>query len=76
MMKLRTDLLKELTAEDILAEAQAQQHRYQAQPAFSKTGVGYLSPASAEDSVKEAERNEELVRKLRVRIARQSDTST
>jgi hypothetical protein len=63
-MKLRTDLLKHLTAEDILQEAQANQHRYNAEPSFSKTGVGHLSPRSMEDSANEAARSEALTRKL------------
>jgi len=41
-MKLRTDLLKKLTADDILEEAAVNQHRYKAEPTFSKTGTGYL----------------------------------
>ena len=63
-MKLRLDLLEHLTKEDILEEAKANQHRYKAEPSFSKTGIGHLSPRSIEDSVKEGERSEALVRKL------------
>lgn len=63
-MKLRTDLLKELTAEDILEEAAASQHRYKAEPTFCKTGTGHLSPRSTEDSVREAERSKALGEKL------------
>ena len=67
-MKLRTDLLKQLTAEDILEEAEANQHRYKAEPTFSKTGTGYLSPRSTEDSVREAERSRALGEKLTKRL--------
>lgn len=68
MMKLRTDLLKRLTAADILEEAAANQHRYKAEPTFSKTGTGHLSPRSMMDSVKEAARSEALTRKLMRRL--------
>jgi len=67
-MKLRTDLLAHLTADDILEEAMANQHRYKAEPAFSKTGRGHLSPRSMTDSVTEAERSEALTRKLTQRL--------
>jgi hypothetical protein len=63
-MKLRTDLLEHLTPDDVLEEAKANQHRYKAEPTFSKTGVGHLSPRSTQDSVSEAERSEALTRKL------------
>ena len=67
-MKLRTDLLKKLTAEDILEEAKENQHRYKAEPTFSKTGTGYLSPRSTEDSAREAERSKALGEKLTKRL--------
>ena len=67
-MKLRLDLLNQLTAADVLAEAAANQHRYKAEPTFSKTGRGHLSPRSIKDSAKEAERSEELTRKLTDRL--------
>ena len=67
-MKLRTDLLKYLTAADILKEAAANQHRYKAEPTFSKTGVGHLSPRSTADCANEAGRSEALTRKLRRRL--------
>ena len=63
-MKVRLDLLEHLTAEDILEEAKANQHRYKAEPTFSKTGVGHLSPRSMQDSANEAARSEALTRKL------------
>ena len=67
-MKLRLDLLEQLTAADILEEAAANQHRYKAEPSFSKTGVGHLSPRSMTDSVNEAARSEALTRKLTQRL--------
>ena len=67
-MRLRLDLLKELTAQDILEEAAANQHRYKAEPTFSKTGTGHLSPRSTEDSAREAERSTALGEKLTKRL--------
>jgi hypothetical protein len=68
MMKLRLDLLEHLTAADVLEEAAANQHRYKAEPSFSKTGIGYLSPKSTTDSANEAGRSEALTRKLTQRL--------
>ncbi|NJK92205.1 MAG: hypothetical protein HC904_10470 [Blastochloris sp.] len=67
-MKLRVDLLEHLTTEDVIEEALANQHRYKAEPTFSKTGTGYLSPRSTQDSVKEAERSRALTTKLTTRL--------
>lgn len=67
-MKLRLDLLAKLTTEDILEEAAANQHRYKAEPTFSKTGTGHLSPRSTEDSAREAERSKALTEKLTERL--------
>ena len=67
-MKLRLDLLEHLTAEDILQEAAANQHRYKAEPSFSKTETGHLSPRSMADSASEAVRSEALTRKLTRRL--------
>ncbi len=67
-MKLRLDLLAKLTTEDILEEAAANQHRYKAEPTFSKTGTGHLSPRSTEDSAREAERSMALTEKLTRRL--------
>ena len=66
-MKLRTDLLKKLTDEDILEEVLANNPRYKPEPHFSKTGVGTLSSASTEQRAQEEARNTELIRKLRER---------
>jgi len=67
-MKLSLDLLAQLTAADVLQEAAANQHRYKAEPTFSKTGTGHLSPRSMADSAREAERSEALTRKLTQRL--------
>jgi hypothetical protein len=67
-MKLRLDLLEHLTAADVLKEAAANQNRYKAEPTFSKTGRGHLSPRSIKDSAKEAERSQALTRKLTERL--------
>jgi len=69
-MKLRTDLLKRLTAEDILEEATASQHRYKAEPTFCKTGVGHLSSASTEERAQEAARSTALIQRLEERAGK------
>jgi len=74
-MKLRLDLLKELTAQDILEEAAANQHRYKAEPTFSKTGTGHLSPRSTGDSAREAERSMALGAKLTKRSQERGRTA-
>ncbi len=68
-MKLRTDLLKHLTMEDVAQVALANNHRYKPEPRFSKTGVGSLSPASTKDSVQEEALNSDIIRKVRKRLA-------
>ena len=67
-MKLRLDLLEKLTAADILEEAAANQHRYKAEPSFSTTGTGHLSPRSMTDSANEVARSEALTQKLTQRL--------
>lgn len=67
-MKLRLDLLKQMTVEDVLEEALGNQHRYKAEPTFSKTGIGHLSPRSTADSAREAERSMALTEKLTERL--------
>ena len=52
-MKLRTDLLKYLTMEDIAEEALANNHRHKPEPNFAKTGVGSLLPATPEERAQE-----------------------
>ena len=70
-MKLRTDLLEQLTDEDILAAVVENTHRFKPEPLFSKTGVGSLSSASTEQRAQEVEHSMELTRKLeeRARLA-------
>jgi hypothetical protein len=66
-MKLRLDLLEYLTDEDILEEALANTHRYQPEPQFSKTGVGFLRPATPEERLQEIARSEALIERLKKR---------
>ena len=68
-MNLRTDLLAHLTAADILKEAIASQHRYKAEPLFSKTGVGSLSRSSRKERAREEKRNAALIAELEKRGA-------
>jgi hypothetical protein len=70
-MKLRTDLLKHLTEEDILEEAVATVHRFKPEPLLSQTGTGSLSSASTAERANEVARSTALIQKLRER-ARQS----
>jgi hypothetical protein len=67
-MKLRLDLLEQLTAEDILEEAVASTHRYRPEPNFSKTGVGSLAPATVQEREQEIARAEALIQKLKKRL--------
>jgi hypothetical protein len=66
-MKLRLDLLEQLTDEDILEEVLANNHRYKAEPLFSKTGVGSLSPASTEERAQEEARSTARIQRLKQR---------
>jgi len=66
-MKLRVDLLEHLTAEDLMEEVLANNHRYKPEPLLSKTGTGSLSPASIEERAREVERCMELTRRLEER---------
>lgn len=70
-MKLRLDLLEYLTADDILEEVLANNHRYKPEPLFSKTGTGSLAPASIEERAQEIKRSIALTRRLEER-ARQA----
>jgi hypothetical protein len=69
-MKLRLDLLEQLTAEDLRQAAMDSVHRYKPEPLFSKTGIGSLSPASTEERAKEVEHSMDLTQKLTERAAR------
>jgi len=66
-MKLRTDLLAHLTAEDLRQAAEESVHRFKPEPNFSKTGTGTLSSASTEERAKEVAHSMELTRKLEQR---------
>ena len=66
-MKLRLDLLEQLTDEDIMKEVLANNHRYKPEPNFSKTGVGSLSPASTRERAQEETRSTALIEKLKRR---------
>lgn len=74
-MKLRLDLLKQLTAEDIAAAAEANVHRFRPEPLFSKTGIGSLSSASTSERAAEVDHSMELTRRLEQR-AQQSGASS
>ncbi|MFZ4774288.1 MAG: hypothetical protein ACOYM3_02925 [Terrimicrobiaceae bacterium] len=63
-MKLRLDLLKHLTAEDVIEEAKATAHRFKPEPLFSRTGTGSLSSASTKERANEVERSMASARKL------------
>ncbi len=76
-MKLRLDLLEQLTPEDVLEEVLANNHRYRPEPNFSRTGVGSLSSASTEERAQEEARSTALIEKLKKRArasGRQSNT--
>ena len=74
-MKLRTDLLEHLTAEDLRQAAMDSAHRYKTEPLFSKTGTGSLSSASTEERAKEVAHSMELTRKLERRAQRTGKSS-
>lgn len=63
-MKLRTDLAMRVTPKMVEEEALANQHRYKAEPLFSKTGTGSLSSASTSDSAAEVARSTASIQKL------------
>lgn len=75
-MKLRLDLLKHLTAEDIAEAAEKSVHRFKPEPLFSQTGTGSLSSASTEERAREVEHSMELIRKLEQRAQSAGDEST
>ena len=75
-MKLRLDLLEHLTDEDILKEVLANNHRYKAEPLFSKAGVGSLSSASIEERAQEEARSTALIAKLKKRARKNGAKSS
>ena len=66
-MKLRLDLLEQMTPADIAEQAEKNVHRFKPEPLFSKTGVGSLSPASTNERALEVEHSIELTQKLEQR---------
>lgn len=74
-MKLRLDLLEQVTAEDLLEEILANNHRYKPEPLFSKTGTGSLSPASTGELANEEERNTALIQNLTERSLKAGSTN-
>lgn len=64
MMKLRFDLVEEITPEMLMESVLANNHRYKAEPLLSRTGTGSLSPASTEDRAIEEKLSMDLTRKL------------
>ena len=75
-MKLRLDLLEQLTEKDILAQAKATVHRFKPEPLLSKTGTGSLSSASIEERASEVEHSMALTRKLERRAKRNGKKRT
>jgi hypothetical protein len=73
-MKLRLDLLDQLTDQDILEAVVENTHRFKPEPLFSRTGVGSLSSASTEQRAREVEHSTELTRKLELRARIAGDT--
>ena len=69
-MKLQTNLLEHLMAEDLRQAAMDSAHRYKSEPLFSKTGTGSLSSASTGERAKEVAHSMELTRKLELRAQR------
>lgn len=63
-MKLRTDLLAQITPQDLEQSVERNNHRYKAEPLFSKTGTGSLSSASTEERANEVMHNTALIQKL------------
>jgi len=74
-MKLRLDLLKHLTTEDVIEEAVANVHRFNPEPLFAKTGIGSLLPASASEREREIAHSIELTRKLEQRAKKAGETN-
>ena len=68
-MKLRLDLLEQMTEQDLLEEVVANNPRYKPEPRFSKTGVGSLLSASTEERAKEVERSTARIQSAMKRLA-------
>lgn len=74
-MKLRLDLLEQLTDQDILEEVLANNHRYKPEPLFSKTGVGSLSSASTEERAQEEARSTARIQRAMQRLKQTGDNA-
>ena len=74
-MKLRLDLLEQLTDEDILEEVLANNHRYKPEPLFSRTGVGSLSSASTEERAQEEARSTARIQRAMQRLKQSGDAA-
>lgn len=74
-MKLRLDLLEQLTDQDILEEVLANNHRYKPEPLFSKTGVGSLSSASTEERAQEEARSTARIQRAMQRLKQNGKTA-
>lgn len=68
-MKLRLDLLKYVTDEDLLEEAMATVDRYNPEPLFAKTGTGSLRSATPEEKAEDMKRSEAFIARLKARAA-------
>lgn len=66
-MKLRIDLLKYITNEDVIEEAAATVSRHKPEPLFAQTGKGYLRPATPEEQMEEMRRTEEFIARIKAR---------
>ncbi len=75
-MKLRLDLLKHLTTEDVMEEAVATVHRFKPEPLFSKTGTGSLSSASMQERAREEAHSMELIQRLTLRAQQAGQSGT
>ena len=74
-MKLRLDLLSQLTDQDILEEVLETNPRFKPEPLFSTTGVGSLSSASIEQRASEVEHSTGVIRRLKRRARRNGKPS-
>jgi len=74
-MKLRLDLLEQMTDQDILEEVLANNHRYKPEPLFSKTGVGSLSSASIEERAQEEARSTARIQRAMQRLKQNGDSA-
>lgn len=63
-MKLRFDMAEQITEEMLKESVLTNNHRYKAEPLFSKTGTGSLSPASTVERANEEKLSLAITRKL------------